>query len=75
MSKFVTQQQELLSRVKAIGAPLEAALSEGRHDDDGDEPAPPIDRDIVAAAYRRLKALADDIAARLYDAEGTPNGG
>ena len=74
MSKISVHQHELLSRVKAICAPLEGALSQARHDDDGDEPAPPIDRDIVATAYRRLRALADDIASGLYDPEGTKNG-
>jgi hypothetical protein len=74
MSKVSTQSQELLNRVIAIGAPLEAAGRAGRDDDDGHKPAEPIDREIVMTASRRLRVLADDIKSGLYDAE-RPNDG
>ena len=62
-------REPLLARVEAIGAPLAKALLDGRNDDDGDEPSPPVDREIVATAMRRLLALSVDIEAGLYTAE------
>lgn len=69
MSKVEVLQQDLLSRVQAIGAPLAEALRDGRNDDDGDEPPAPVDREIVAMAMRRLLALCVDIEEGLYKAE------
>jgi hypothetical protein len=69
MSKIENLQQDLLARVQAIGAPLASALRDGRNDDDGDEPATPVDREIVAVAMRRLLALCVDIEEGLYRAE------
>jgi hypothetical protein len=63
------QQQGLLRRVKAIYAPLAAALRDGYNDADGDEPAEPVARDVVDIALRRMRVLADDIKSGLYDAE------
>lgn len=69
MSEGGKMQQDLLSRVQAIGAPMAEALRDGRNDDDGDEPSAPIDREIVATSMRRLLALCVDIEEGLYKAE------
>lgn len=74
MSIVSFQAQELLNRVQAINAPLEVALRDGHEDADGDEPAEPVDRDVVEIANRRLRVLAADIASGLYDAERPDDG-
>jgi hypothetical protein len=66
----VTGTDELLARVQAIGAPLAQALADGRCDVDGDEPSPPVEREVVALAMRRLLELACDIESGIYPVDG-----